>query len=327
MTSRHEKIELRVGAFMLALVALVVSALVYVGVKKDLFADRLSFYVISTTGENVERGTPVRLSGFRIGQVDDVDLSQVGQVIIEMQILEKYHDWLRADSQIILVQGGFIGKTYLKLVPGSQDQPMLEENTRIKLHRVGGLDEILAEARPVIDDLKEIVANINDITTQLLDEKGPAQTILANLRDMSRDLRSDEGLVGYLTRSPEPVQKIDSLLTEGDRLMHSVRGLSDAAKDRVQDLAPLQEEAVKLVQEVNGFVKELKAFREDLRPAVENAVTITENVRDASKDLDRLRARTEYTIRLGTELLQRLNATWPLSRGGEPAPPTEHPLP
>ena len=327
MKSRHEKTELRVGVFMLSLFALVAGILAYVGIEKNLFADRTSYWVLSTTGENVERGIPVRLSGFRVGQVDEVNLTQVGRVLIEIEILDKYSEWMRTDTQVILVQGGFIGKTYLNLVPGSKDKPLLEEDATIQLTRVGGLDEIVAEARPVIDDLKEIVANVNDITLQFLDPQGAPQKIVGNLEAMSADLRSDKGLVGYLTRSPEPVQKLDSLLATGERLMQSVTRLSDEATNRVEDLAPLQDEAVLLVKEVNSFVKELKAFREDIKPAVDNAVAITEDVRGASKDLESLRAKTEYTIRLGTDLLQRLRTTWPLSRGAEPVPPSEHPVP
>lgn len=324
---RHETMELRVGVFVLAFIALVIGTLVIVGVKKDLFADTATFFVISTTGENVERGVPVRLSGFRIGNVSDVDLSHVGRVVIEIEILDKYREWFRRDSQIILVQGGFIGKTYLQLVPGTQSSPVLEENTQITLNRVGGLDEIIAEARPVIEDMKVIVANIRDITRQLLDEDGPVQHLLANLGDLSDDLRSDKGLVGYLTKNPEPVQKLDSLLTNTDKAMTRMTRLVDATTARVDDLKPLQDEAVAMLREVNTFVKELKQFRKDIQPAVDNSVAITEDIRAATNDLSRLRARTEQTILLGTDLLERISRTWPLTQTAPPAAPREYPAP
>ncbi|BBD07594.1 MlaD family protein [Desulfovibrio ferrophilus] len=327
MSTRHETMELRVGAFVLIFVAVLIGTLIVLGIKKDLFSDYATFYVISTTGENVERGTPVRLSGFRIGNVNDVDLSHVGRVIIEIDILDKYREWFRQDSQIILVQGGIIGKTYLQLAPGSQNSPVLEEYTQVELNRIGGLDEIIAEAKPVIEDLKVIVANIRAITAQLLDKDGPVQSVLVNLGKLSEDLRSDKGLVGYLTKNPEPVQKLDSLLANTDMAMSRMTRLVDATTERVEDLEPLQKEAVSMMQEVNSFVKELKQFRTDIQPAVDNSVAITEDIRAATTDLARLRARTEHTIRLGTELLERLNNTWPLSRGlGSPAP-EEHPAP
>ncbi len=327
MSSRQSRAELRVGIFVLTFLALLAGSMVYIGVQKDLFAERFGFFVISTTGENVERGVPVVLSGFRVGQVRDVDLTQVGKVVIEVEMLEKYHDWLRGDSQIILVQGGFIGKTYLQLVPGTQQSPILEEGTEIDLNRVGGLDEIIAEARPVIEDLKSIVANVRDITDIMLDEHGPVQRTLVNLEALSDDLRSDQGLVGYVTRDPRPVKKLDALLAHTDDAMARIATLVGSADERVQDLEPLQHEATALVGEVRDFVKELKAFREDLRPAVENTVTITQDIKDATRDLDRLRTRTEHTIRQGAELIDRLGKVWPLSGGGAPVLPQNHPLP
>lgn len=323
---QHEKMELRVGIFALLFVGVLVAVLAYVGIKKDLFADRISFKVISTTGENVERGIPVRLSGFRIGQVDDVNLSSVGKVEVEIKILEKYHAWFRKDSQIILVQGGFIGNTYLQLVPGSPASPILKEDSVITLNRIGGIDEIIAEAMPVIEDLKNIVANVKGITHQLLDEQGPVQNILGNVEAMSHDLRSRQGLIGYLTRDPEPVKKIDALLANSNKAMERINHLVGTASHRVEDLEPLQKEAVVLVKEVTGFVEELRKFREDLQPAVDNTIAVTGDIRKASKNLERLRARTEYSLRLGTELLQRLKSTWPLSRKAI-EPPDQHPTP
>ena len=202
MTSRHAQSELRVGLFVLTFLALLAGSMIYIGIQKDLFAERFSFLVISTTGENVERGVPLVLSGFRVGQVADVDLTQVGKVVIEVEMLEKYHEWLRTDSQIILVQGGFIGKTYLQLVPGTQSAAILEDGASVDLNRVGGLDDIIAEARPVIEDLKSIVANVREITESLLDDKGSVQRTLANLEGISTDLRSEGGPRGL--RDPRP---------------------------------------------------------------------------------------------------------------------------
>jgi ABC-type transporter Mla subunit MlaD len=327
MISRHAKAEFRVGLFLLACVALFVGSLISLGIQKDLFAERVRIYIVSTTGENVEPGIPLRLSGFRVGQVADVELTHGGEVVIAVDLLKRYRDWLRADSQIILVQGGFIGKTYLQLVPGSQDAPLLEAETRIPLNHIGGLDEILAEARPVIEDLKAIVANVKEITAVVADDSGPVRRVLDNAVAMSDDLRSERGLVGYVTRNPEPVRRLDSLLAHTDQAMERIAALVDSADARVQDLEPLQREAVQLAGEVRAFVAELRQFREDLRPAVDNAVTITRDIKAATGDLDRLRARTEHTLRLGTELLERLGGTWPLSSGPQPRPPDEHPLP
>lgn len=64
-----EKTEFKVGIYVIVFMAVVLSSVVYIGIKKDLFAKKVIFFVTSNTGEKIERGIPVKLSGFKIGQV------------------------------------------------------------------------------------------------------------------------------------------------------------------------------------------------------------------------------------------------------------------
>ena len=327
MTAKPTGPEFKVGLYVLTITGIALFLLIYIGIKKDLFAPKMSYLVVSTTGENVERGTPVRLSGFKVGQVTEVDLTKVDYVLIEIDVLERFRKWFTRDCQIILVQGGFIGQTYLKLMPGKEGSPVLDEGATIQLTKVGGLDEIIAEARPVIDDLKIIVDNIQQLTDQMMDDDGHFQRTMANVETLSTRLASEDGLVAYLTSNPEPVARLRSLLDKTDKAIADVSGLAESADARIQDLAPLQKDVQALVGEVRGFVTRLEELSDDVRPAAENVTAITEEVKKATRDLERLRARSEYTIRLGSEVLQRIKRTWPLSRGDEQAPPPDHPLP
>lgn len=327
MTAKPSGPEFKVGLYVLTITGIALFLLVYIGIKKDLFAPRMTYYVISSTGENVERGTPVRLSGFKVGQVTEVDLTKVDYVLIEIDVLERFRKWFTRESQIILVQGGFIGQTYLKLVPGKEGSPVLDEGSTIQLTKVGGLDEIIAEARPVIDDLKIIVDNIQELTDQMRDDDGHFQRTLANVETLSTRLASEDGLVAYLTSNPEPVRRLESLLDKTDKAIADISGLVETTDARVQDLAPLQADIQALVGEVRGFVTRLEGLTEDIKPAVDDVTAITDEVKKATRDLQRLRTRSEYTIRLGSEVLQRIKQTWPLSRGGEQSPPPDHPAP
>ena len=144
MIAKAKRTEFKVGLYVIIITSIVIFCVVYIGIKKDLFSEKIYYYVISTTGENVERGIPVRLSGFKIGQVNDVNLDRIDYVRIEIKVLEEYMPWFKQDSKIILVQGGFIGQTYLKLIPGSDESPVLSPGAIVKLDKVGGLDEIIA---------------------------------------------------------------------------------------------------------------------------------------------------------------------------------------
>jgi ABC-type transporter Mla subunit MlaD len=306
--------EFRVGLFLLVVIVALVSLVIYIGIKKDLFAERVTYYVISTTGENIERGIPVRLSGFKIGNVEKVYLDNVGYIKVELEILSKYQKWFRQDSKFILDQEGIIGNPYFKLIPGTDESPLLQEGATLTLSKVAGLSELIQEAEPVIANLKEIVANIRDITDSFIDKEGHVQSILANAEKITDLILHNRGLLYYLTQDPRPVQKMDAILAKTDHAVLSIDRLLQNATTRVEDLEPIQDELVLILQEGQSFIKGLESLRQEIDPTLANIEAISGEVKNATTDLVRLRRQSEYTIRLGTELLQRLKDTWPFVR-------------
>jgi ABC-type transporter Mla subunit MlaD len=314
MALEFKTMEFRVGLFLLVVLVTLVSLVIYIGVKKDLFADRITYYVISKTGENIERGIPVRLSGFKIGNVEKVYLDNVGYIKVELEILARYQKWFRENSKFILDQEGIIGNPYFKLIPGTDDSPLLEEGATMTLSKVAGLNELIQEAEPVIENLKEIVANIRDITDSFIDKDGHVQSILANGEAITDLILTNRGLLYYLTQDPRPVQRMDAILAKTDHAVLSIDRLLQNATTRVEDLKPIQDELVLILQEGQEFIKGLETLRQELEPTLNNIEAISTDVKNATTDLVRLRQQGEYTIRLGTELLQRLKETWPFAR-------------
>ncbi|SKA71795.1 MlaD family protein [Desulfobaculum bizertense] len=300
--------EFKVGLFVLITFGLLLSTLLWVAEKRGLFAETVTYYVLSSTGENVERGTPVRLSGFPIGQVSRVSLERSSTVEFEIKILEEHQEWMKKDAQIILVQGAFIGKTFLQLVPGSKAAQILPEGSEIQLHKVGGFDEILQEARPVLENLKGIVADIKTITAQVAADDGPYQNILHNISAMSDDMRSTDSLAGYLTASRRPAERMDSILAKMDALLSNTNA-------RVSDLRPLQADLNGLIKETRLFMEELRVMQETLKPSVTDVAETAEEIRKASSNLVRLRHQAEETLKQGNQVLKKFNHTWPLSSG------------
>ncbi|GAB6061012.1 MlaD family protein [Desulfonatronum parangueonense] len=327
MSLNQRTLEIKVGFFLLVVLVSAVLLVAYIGVRKDLFAERISYTVISRTGERIEPGMPVRLYGFNIGQVTDLSLDHQGRVLIDIRVLRRYQRWFTEDSRIILEQEGIIGSSFLQLQPGDEDAPILEEGAVIPLDEIGGINELIQEMQPVIEALRAIVINIWDLTDYLVDDEGPVRGILANVETMTERLLAEHGLIYYLTEDPQPVDHIDSILARSDAAMQNVNQLLESVTHRVDDLTPIQEEIAEVIREVNALIVEFQGIREDLTPILRNVTEITEDVKDVSHDLISLRRQGEYTLRLGTDLLQRLRETWPLSRREAPDPDMTYPWP
>jgi len=310
MDKNFKSIEVKVGIFIALILVLSIFILIYIGYKKEIFSKKISYYVISKTGENIERGIPVRLSGFKIGQVENVFLNNIDYVKVEIRILEKYQKWFRQDSRIILDQEGIIGNSYLKLIPGTEKTEPLKPGSEIILDKVAGLNEILIQAQPVIEDLKAIVSNVRVITDQFLDKNGTMQRILSNLEQITEKLNKNRGLIYYVTEDQRPVQKLDKILSATDNLMNSIDRLLQNATMRVSDLEPIQDEILGITKDARSFVQELQGIRDDISPIIENVEDITVEVKKATTELYRLRQESEYVLRVGSELLEELRQSW-----------------
>jgi phospholipid/cholesterol/gamma-HCH transport system substrate-binding protein len=324
--------EFKVGLFVLAVVFISCFLIFFVAVKKELFSSRVPYFLMSTTGENIDPGIPVKLSGIKIGQVSRIELEPSGTARVEIEIRENYREWVTLGTRTSLSREGVIGGTYIKLIPGPRTNDILAVKSRIPLDREGGIEEKMREtlktAEPVIEDLKVTVANIRTMTDQFVDPQGSIQRLISNADQVSAMLVSNEGLLNYVTRDKRAVEKIESILSRIDTISTNLDQLLARTSVKVDEMVPvIQKETVSILSDIRALVKDFKALRDQLGPAIQNVDQITENIKRATTDLDRVREEGEYTLRMGSELLQRLEHTWPLGEKEEPRKPREHPLP
>jgi ABC-type transporter Mla subunit MlaD len=324
MSQDARRRELKVGCFTTVILAVSVGLLVYIGIKKDLFAERAVFTVISTSGEGIESGMSVKLKGFRIGQVTGVSLENIDAVRVEIEILKKYVKWFKRDS-VISLQRPIIGGAYLDLTPGSPEAPVLSPGSQMSMEQSEDLQKKLEErANIMLVEIEAVIANLRTLSDQIVDKSGPVQSTLVSFEAMSRKLNAEGGLLDYLS-DPRPARRIDAILANAEAGTKSMTTLLDSTNRRIENLATIQAELEGLLREARGNLGQLAGLREKIDPILADAAIVAANLREATDNLSGLRREGEYGLKLGTELMQRMKETWPLSR--EDAPPASHPLP
>ncbi len=310
-----DRTGLKVGFFLIFTVVTAAAIIGYIGIKKQLFAEKVVYRVISPTGENIERGMPVKLQGFKIGQVDQVKLLDLDVVEVDISVFKEYKKWFTSDAELRL-EGSIIGGSYLNLEPGPKGSPVISDGSTIQLTISENLQQVLKkETERVLADVKAIVANARIISEQIVDPEGPVQQILADARDISGNLASNQGLLKYVTDDPRPAREINAILDKADASVASLHQLLGSLNSRVDNIGQLQERIEGLVDTLTQVVAEYKGLREDLTPTLNNIQAISGEVRNATTDLSTLRNKVEYGLRLGNDVLLRLKTTWPL--GGE----------
>jgi ABC-type transporter Mla subunit MlaD len=321
-------LDIKVGAFVLSIFFLSIVLIIYIGIKKELFAEKVHYIITSTTGEKLERGIPVKISGFKIGRVSNIYIHDINQIEIEIELLKKHMVWLREGSKVTLSEEFPIGNAYINIIPGPKDKPLLLPNSTIVLYRSEDFaSTVQEEAKPLIKEIKATVSNLRKITEQILAPDGAFQQTLSHMQTFSKTIVDSEGLLSMITKDPEPARRIRSILKKSDLLIANLYEISRTAADEVDKIGELQHNANVLISEVESFIGTLTEISRKLEPTVSNMNAITDEVRKATKDLVRLRSEGEYTLRLGNELLQRISEMWPISQGQKPAPENDYPMP
>jgi phospholipid/cholesterol/gamma-HCH transport system substrate-binding protein len=81
-----QRIEFKVGLFILITSLLILASIGYVAYRKGVFSTVYTYTLSSQTGENLTEGMPVAVWGFTIGRVSSLELNDKGIVLIRIKI-------------------------------------------------------------------------------------------------------------------------------------------------------------------------------------------------------------------------------------------------
>lgn len=288
-----KSIEIKIGILVTTVIFFTVIALLYVGYKKDLFARSIQYTVLSDTGKKLFEGMLVKFEGFSMGKVSRIELNDEGKIVLTLKILEKYQKWIRSNSRVFFNQESVIGTPYLGFTAGSKDKPMMPESSIFTLEFEGGVDELIKRAKPVIEDLGQIVWNVRLVSDELIDPDGSLMSFLSSMESVGYKLDRGKGIVPYVIDNESGRIKVDKMM------------------DKIVDL---EESINQLTLALNTSVDT------KLNP-------ILDDISRATKDLYLLRRKGEYTLDLGGDLLLKLNNTWPLAPSDKTRRAPQLPLP
>ncbi len=279
LESRLRHIELKIGVLVIIAVLFTVVGVVYVGYKKELFAHRIRYYVYSSTGERLFEGIPVKFEGFRMGEVSKVELNENGIIVLTLEVLQKYQRWVKNNSRVFFNQESMIGSPYLRFTKGAPEKPEMPEGSVFILEFEGGIDEIIKRAKPVMEDVAQIVENVRKLSDDISSEQGDLKRFLAHLKNVSYKLEHGDGALPYLIYRDESKIKFENIL------------------DRFTEIE----------ERINSLGKNLNSTVTD------RVDPILDDVSKTTKDLYLLRRKADYTLNLGNDVLFKLNNTWPIA--------------
>ncbi|MFC1839920.1 MlaD family protein [Thermodesulfobacteriota bacterium] len=307
-----QKIEFKVGIFIIVTTLLIIIAVGYVAYKKDIFTKEYTYTLRSDTGENITQGMPVLFLGFEIGKVSSIKLDEEENAVLAViKIPEKNKAVLRLSSKFIL-ETPLLGSPRIKVETTRLEGELLTEEDQPKIFYRDNINELIesgqtiaGKAEKLIESLTTAIDNITKETEELLDFQKNLNQSMVNIERLTAQYSEKESLAELITgrqesaanmheftsnlrdasvQINETLKKFDSIAEKADGNIFGKEGVIPLLKDilnSLNDLSVTVDNFNKISGEAALATEELPALRNKLDAAI-NEIRILIN------DLDQL---------------------------------------
>lgn len=303
---RFRFLNLRVILFTSTVLFVLIALATGVAVKQGIFVSKTRLHFIAEHGAGFAPGMQVRFSGFRIGVVDKVSLTEDAKVDVEFLVESQYIKWIKPDSTAQMLQDGLMGDYYLEMMGGSPNIPPVAEGDKVNFAPAQSLADIAHDLKnrtiPIIDSVQTTLDYVND-------PKGDIQQTMANVRQLTAELRETRVSVDQLLRRVDGLadKEVRATIDQAGRLL--IR--ADSVASEVQSRLPaVLDSAASSMASLEVTAREASAMATTLRSALDESAPRLPSLIRNGDDL----------VRDSRDTLQGLQQSWPLNRMLTPAP-------
>ena len=181
--------EAKVGALVLGTGLLAVAFAWLIGLGNP-FRQTVDFYVTYDFAGGIEVGSPVRVSGIKVGKVEKIEFfvprdpkdnaraqpgadafdntRAIAPLRLRVSVRKDAAVGVREDSQFYVNLAGIIGERYIEITPGHLSSPQIKENETVAGIDPPRIDQLISQSFDLAGKIKDLVdKNKGDITRSI----------------------------------------------------------------------------------------------------------------------------------------------------------------
>lgn len=236
--------NIRLGIFVLAGTAFLISALYIIGNKKNLFGNtfRISAEFYNVSG--LMAGNNVRFSGIDVGTVESVKIVSDSSVKVVMVIEDHIRSFIKKNALASIGTDGLMGNKLVNINSAGDHSEIVEEGDVLQTLRPIEQDEMIRTLNSTNDNIRAITSNLLTITNRINGENTLwsilMDTVLAEnvksaivnirvasnstavltgkLKNITADIQNGKGSLGALITDTTLSGKINQVIVKLDRI-------------------------------------------------------------------------------------------------------------
>ncbi|MCP3925264.1 MAG: MCE family protein [Desulfobacterales bacterium] len=235
MQLTFDKREKIVGFFVISIIILLLTTIVFVGRGKNWFKKNITYYAIFDESYNLQEQAAVKLHNTDIGQVDDISIVN-DKVRVKLKILEDYASRIRVDTIVTVESPTLIGSEFISVKTGRKDTELIPPEGTIKSQAKQSISDMLAqfELEKTAKLVSKTVENLYEITNELKKPKGSLFGAIDNLEKVIAGLEKGQGTLGSLLKSKELIESVQSKIEDIGKIVKNVEGATPETVKQLQ---------------------------------------------------------------------------------------------
>ncbi|MES2741413.1 MAG: MlaD family protein [Pseudomonadota bacterium] len=304
--------ELKAALLLVLMFVLVVGTVVYLMYARGAFESTQNLQLVADDSEGVVVGMDVTFSGFPVGRVRRIELSDDGKARVIVDVPRKDAHWLRTTS-IFTLERGLVGGSKLRAFTGIPSDPALPDGASRPLlvgDATAEIPHLLAAAKELLQNLSNLTANDSSLDASLRNVKG-----------LTDKLNGPSGAMGLIAGDDKESQKLlaraNTLLVTVDRLALKADRLIGNADQRVFGKGGVMTDTQATIVELNALLADARTSLKKMDAVLVEAQAAGANVKHATADLGPLRSEVESNLRRIEQLVNEINRKWPFKHDTE----------
>jgi phospholipid/cholesterol/gamma-HCH transport system substrate-binding protein len=206
----------RLGAFIIATLAILAAGIFIIGDRRYLFSDTYRLKAQFSTVVGLDEGAEVRVGGVHSGTVRSIELPKnpSDKITVLMDLQRSTHDIIKQDSVAAIQTEGLLGNEYVAISFGSAQGLNVHDGDIIASQPPLVIADLIAKTDAILDSSKAAIDNTTEAT--------------ASLKSISAKIDRGQGTIGALINDKKIYAQLDQT-TVGmrDTMVHAQAGIAD----------------------------------------------------------------------------------------------------
>jgi len=239
--------------FLLTGFLMVVAIVAAIFVRQGLFRQMATLSFVTESAQELNKGMPIKIAGFRVGAVDSVTLRPDGKVEVSLAIDAGYMKFVTHDAVIELRKEGLIGSSTLEIVPGADNTRLAANEAKLNFARSEGLTAMANELRsqivPILKDIKAITGTLANPQTGLPVTLAAVRGTVDSLNGLIKTSNQQAGAVGaaagrVLGKAEEDLERLGKTLDSANARLPALLDRTQKIVDNVEAITADAESTV-----------------------------------------------------------------------------------